>query len=130
MPTSQVHLRVKNVTDYTGPESYVKDMLSKNDFSFFPILKTSSIIVEDVRSLALSLPAFPPCRTQAPTSRMHTTRPSYERPVGAWQVSNEVLLDRVNDLSKQLTQNTERVEAQLEAQRSEMLEQRAASQAE
>ena len=79
-------MRVKNVTDYTGPESYVKDMLAKNDFSFFPILKTSSIIVEDV--------------------------------------SNEVLLDRVNDLSKQLMQNTERIEAQLEAQRSEMLEQR------
>ena len=44
----QVHLRVKNVTDYTGPETYVRDMLVKNDFSFFPILKTSSIIVEDV----------------------------------------------------------------------------------
>jgi len=79
-----VHLRVKNVTDYTGPESYVKDMLAKNDFGFFPILKTSSIIVEDV--------------------------------------SNEVLLDRVNDLSKQVNQTHERLEAQLEATRVEMLE--------
>ena len=36
------------MTDYTGPETYVRDMLTKNDFGFFPILKTSSIIVEDV----------------------------------------------------------------------------------
>ena len=84
-----MHLRVKNVTDYTGPESYVKDMLAKNDFSFFPILKTSSIIVEDV--------------------------------------SNEVLLDRVNDLSKQVGQCTERLEAQLEAQGAELLERTSAA---
>ena len=80
-----MHLRVKSVTDYTGPESYVRDMLGKNDFAFFPILKTSSIIVEDV--------------------------------------SNEVLQDRIHALHQQAERHAERVEAQLEAHRSEMLEQ-------
>jgi len=78
-----VHLRVKGETEYTGPESYVKDMLVKGDFSFFPILKTSSIIVEDV--------------------------------------SNEVLLERVNDLSKQVASKTAAIEAQVEASRSELM---------
>ena len=31
-----------------GPESYVKEMLEQQDLSFFPVLKTSSIIFEDV----------------------------------------------------------------------------------
>jgi len=79
-----VHLRVKDVTDYTGPETYVRDMLTRNDFGFFPILKTSSIIVEDV--------------------------------------SNEVLQDRIQALHQQAERHAERIEAQLEAQRSEMLE--------
>ena len=40
-------------------------MLTKNDFGFFPILKTSSIIVEDVsnevpQDLPLPLPLFLP----------------------------------------------------------------------
>jgi len=78
-----VHLRVKGETEYTGPESYVKDMLVKGDFSFFPVLKTSSIIVEDV--------------------------------------SNEVLLERVNDLSKQVASKTAAIEAQMEATRSELV---------
>ena len=43
-----LHLQHKKTTELTGPESYVKDMLVKKDLSFFPILKTSSIIVEDV----------------------------------------------------------------------------------
>ena len=42
-----VHLRVKRATEYTGPESFVKQMLDKKDLNFFPILKTSSITVED-----------------------------------------------------------------------------------
>ena len=42
-----VHLRVKRATDYTGPESFVKQMLDKKDLTFFPILRTSSITVED-----------------------------------------------------------------------------------
>ena len=42
-----IHLRTKKQTDYTGPESYVADMLKKSDLSFFPILKTSSIVYED-----------------------------------------------------------------------------------
>ena len=68
-----IHLRRKNVTDYTGPESYVKQMLELNDLSFFPILKTSSIIFEDV--------------------------------------SNEVLLERVEKLSTQLSETTQRLES-------------------
>ena len=32
-----VHLRVKGETEYTGPESYVKDMLVKGDFSFMSL---------------------------------------------------------------------------------------------
>uniref|UniRef100_A0A7S3B2S7 Ion transport domain-containing protein n=1 Tax=Haptolina ericina TaxID=156174 RepID=A0A7S3B2S7_9EUKA len=68
-----IHLRKKSVTDYTGPESYVKQMLEARDLSFFPILKTSSIIFEDV--------------------------------------SNEVLLERVEKLSQQLSENTQRIEA-------------------
>jgi len=42
-----VHLRVKRATEYTGPESFVKQMLDKKDLTFFPILRTSSITVED-----------------------------------------------------------------------------------
>ena len=53
---TQVHLRIKEVTEYTGPETYVRDMLAKNDFGFFPILKTSSIIVEDVSNEVLQHP--------------------------------------------------------------------------
>lgn len=78
-----VHLHLKGKTEYTGPESYVKDMLVKGDFSFFPILKTSSIIVEDV--------------------------------------SNEVLLERVNDLSKQVASKSAAMEAQLETTRSDLM---------
>ena len=48
-------------------------MLEARDLSFFPILKTSSIIFEDV--------------------------------------SNEVLLERVEKLSQQLSENTQRIEA-------------------
>ena len=42
-----IHLRTKRQTEYTGPESYVAEMLANNDLSFFPILKTSSIVFED-----------------------------------------------------------------------------------
>jgi len=42
-----IHLRTKRHIDYTGPESYVAEMLDKNDLGFFPILKTSSIVFED-----------------------------------------------------------------------------------
>ena len=40
-------------TDFTGPESYVDDMLRAADMGFFPVLKTSSIIVEDVSNESL-----------------------------------------------------------------------------
>ena len=42
-----IHLRTKRRTDLTGPESYVAEMLENKDLSFFPILKTSSIVFED-----------------------------------------------------------------------------------
>jgi len=73
-----IHLRTRKKTDYTGPESYVAEMLDKKDLSFFPLLRTSSITIED-------------------------------------QISNESLLDRVNDLSDQMVANQERIESLLEA---------------
>ena len=42
-----IHLRQKRVTDYTGPEAYVAEKLERNDLSFFPILKASSIVYEE-----------------------------------------------------------------------------------
>ena len=41
-----VHLRVKRATVHR-PRSFVKQMLDKKDLTFFPILRTSSITVED-----------------------------------------------------------------------------------
>lgn len=61
----------------TGPESYVKLMLDAQDLTFFPVLKTSSIIFEDV--------------------------------------SNEHLLDRVDRLSRQLTDESKKLEALVES---------------
>ena len=42
-----IHLRQKKKTEYTGPESYVAEMLEKKDLSFYPILKASSVVFED-----------------------------------------------------------------------------------
>ena len=69
-----IHLRTKKQTEYTGPESFVAEMLDRQDLSFFPLLRTSSIVFED-------------------------------------QISNEVLLDRVNELSAQLALSQARLEA-------------------
>ena len=38
-----IHLRMKRPTEYTGPESYVAEMLARGDLSFFPILKTGHL---------------------------------------------------------------------------------------
>ncbi len=50
-----IHLRTKRRVDYTGPESYVAELLDRGDLSFFPILKTSSIVFEDQTSNELLL---------------------------------------------------------------------------
>ena len=110
-----MHLRIKEVTEYTGPETYVRDMLAKNDFGFFPILKTSSIIVEDVSNevtLTLILTI-----TLTLTLTLVLTQP-LPLPLNP----NQVLQDRIQALHQQAERHAERIEAQLEAQRSEMLE--------
>ena len=78
-----IHLRTKRQTEFTGPESYVAEMLEAQDLSFFPILRTSTIIYED-------------------------------------QISNEALLNRVDELSEQLAASQDRMEGVIEANR-EML---------
>ena len=45
-----VHLQQKKQTEYTGPESYVAEMARAGDLSFYPILKASSIHLEDALS--------------------------------------------------------------------------------
>ena len=75
-----IHLRTKKQTDFTGPESYVADMLDKQDLSFFPILRTSSIVYED-------------------------------------QISNEALLNRIEELSEQVTADRDRLEGVIDANR-------------
>ena len=42
-----IHLEQKSVTEKTGPESYVAEMLKSNNLTFYPILKASSIVLED-----------------------------------------------------------------------------------
>jgi hypothetical protein len=42
-----IYLRTKRETEHTGPESFVNGMLEAKDLSFFPILKTSSMKLED-----------------------------------------------------------------------------------
>jgi len=79
-----IHLRTRSKTDYTGPESYVAEMLDKQDLSFFPVLKTSSIAFED-------------------------------------QISNEVLLEQIRELSQQAALNQERFEAMMEASTERLL---------
>eukprot|EP00966_Prymnesium_polylepis_P122920 2842194-Prymnesium_polylepis.1 len=48
-----IHIRLKDHTELTGPESYVKEKVEEQDLSFFPILRTSSIIFEDVSNEVL-----------------------------------------------------------------------------
>ena len=50
-----VHLRTKNRVEYTGPETYVSKLLEQGDLSFFPILRTSTIVYEDEISNELLL---------------------------------------------------------------------------
>ena len=38
-----VHLKTKDVTEYTGPESFVKGLMSKRNLEWFPRLRTTSI---------------------------------------------------------------------------------------
>ena len=59
-------MRTKKETDYTGPESFVAEMLERWDLAFFPLLRASSINFED-------------------------------------EVSNEDLLDRVNEIQNELS---------------------------
>jgi len=42
-----IHIHSKRPTEQTGPESYVAEMLAHGDLSFFPILKASSISLEE-----------------------------------------------------------------------------------
>lgn len=42
-----IHLQQKKQIEYTGPESYVAEMLERKDHSFYPVLKASSIDFED-----------------------------------------------------------------------------------
>jgi hypothetical protein len=42
-----IHINSKRPTEQTGPESYVAEMLAHGDLSFFPILKASSISLEE-----------------------------------------------------------------------------------
>jgi hypothetical protein len=112
-------------------------MLTKNDFGFFPILKTSSIIVEDVsnevpQDLPLPPPLFPPLPLFLPLPLplpLPLTLPLPLRlrlPLPLPPIPNpnpeQVLQDRIQALHQQAERHTERIEAQLEAQRSEMLE--------
>jgi hypothetical protein len=73
-----IHLRTTKQTEYTGTESYVAEMLDRQDLSFFPLLRASSIVYED-------------------------------------QISNEVLLERVDELSVQLALSQARLEANFES---------------
>lgn len=43
-----IYLQKQGETELTGPETYVKHKLVKNDLSFFPIMRTSSITVAEV----------------------------------------------------------------------------------
>ena len=120
------------MTDYTGPETYVRDMLTKNDFGFFPILKTSSIIVEDVSNEVLQhLTLLYPYPYPLPSTPIPAPHPLYPLPLSLpltpyrlppAPTPNQVLQDRIQALHQQTERQAERIEAQLEAQRSEMLE--------
>ena len=81
-----IHLRTKRQTEYTGPESYVAEMLNKKDLSFFPILKTSSIVFEDqVSNEALLM------RVDAVSGQLDTTAERLEGMI-------EANLERMNAL--------------------------------
>ena len=50
-----VHLKTKDVTEYTGPESFVKDLITKRNLEWFPRLRTVSIDPETQEDEALEL---------------------------------------------------------------------------